>query len=73
MDLNILIRSLWLHGCEAGFRAGAGIVVDSDAAAELAETRAKAQGLLRAFDPPPASATQRAAGPDAAANARTPG
>lgn len=50
LDLNILIRSLWLRGTQAGFRAGAGIVVDSEPAAELAETRAKARGLLRAFD-----------------------
>ncbi len=50
LDLNILIRSLWLRGAEAGFRAGAGSVVDSEPAAELAETRAKARGLLRAFD-----------------------
>jgi anthranilate synthase component I len=51
LDLNILIRSLWLRGHEAGFRAGAGIVVDSEAQAELAETRAKARGLLRALVP----------------------
>lgn len=50
LDLNILIRSLWLRGTQAGFRAGAGIVVDSEPASELAETRAKARGLLRAFD-----------------------
>jgi anthranilate synthase component 1 len=50
LDLNILIRSLWLRGAQAGFRAGAGIVVDSEPAAELAETRAKARGVLRAFD-----------------------
>jgi anthranilate synthase component 1 len=31
------------------FRAGAGIVVNSDAGHELAETRAKARGLLRAL------------------------
>ncbi|MEQ9736405.1 MAG: hypothetical protein RLN67_04195 [Algiphilus sp.] len=31
------------------FRAGAGLVADSDPEAELAETRAKAQGLLRAL------------------------
>ena len=32
-----------------GLRAGAGIVADSDAQHELAETRAKARGLLRAL------------------------
>jgi anthranilate synthase component 1 len=35
----------------ATFRTGAGIVVDSDPAKELDETRAKARGLLRALDP----------------------
>ena len=49
MDLNILIRTLWTDGCEVAFRAGAGIVVDSVAEKELAETRAKARGLLRAL------------------------
>jgi anthranilate synthase component 1 len=52
MDLNILIRSAWLAGCEASLRAGAGLVVDSVAAAELEETRAKARGLLRALGMP---------------------
>lgn len=49
LDLNILIRSAWLQGRELQFRTGAGIVVDSDAAHELDETRAKARGLLRAL------------------------
>ncbi|MBP6596198.1 MAG: aminodeoxychorismate synthase component I, partial [Arenimonas sp.] len=49
MDLNILIRSAWLHGRELQFRTGAGIVVDSDAERELDETRAKARGMLRAL------------------------
>jgi anthranilate synthase component 1 len=49
LDLNILIRSAWLSGRELQFRTGAGIVVDSDAARELDETRAKARGLLRAL------------------------
>ena len=49
LDLNILIRSAWLAGRELQFRTGAGIVVDSDAARELDETRAKARGLLRAL------------------------
>jgi len=47
MDLNILIRSLVWDGEALHLRAGAGIVADSDADAELAETRAKARGLLR--------------------------
>jgi anthranilate synthase component 1 len=49
LDLNILIRSAWLSGRELQLRTGAGIVVDSDAARELDETRAKARGLLRAL------------------------
>lgn len=49
MDLNILIRTLTLQGADVSFRAGAGIVVDSDAGRELEETRAKARGLLRAL------------------------
>lgn len=49
LDLNILIRTLEIIGDEITLRAGAGIVIDSDAEAELAETRAKALGLLRAF------------------------
>lgn len=49
MDLNILIRTLWLQDCMLRFRAGAGIVADSDPVSELAETRAKARGLLRAL------------------------
>jgi anthranilate synthase component 1 len=49
MDLNILIRSAWLRGAELQLRAGAGIVVDSEAGRELEETRSKALGLLRAL------------------------
>ena len=49
LDLNILIRSLELRGDVVQLRAGAGIVADSDAAHELAETRHKARGLLRAL------------------------
>jgi anthranilate synthase component 1 len=48
MDLNILIRSMISSGDHLQLRAGAGIVADSDAHAELDETRAKARGLLRA-------------------------
>ncbi|MDA8128600.1 MAG: aminodeoxychorismate synthase component I [Betaproteobacteria bacterium] len=49
-DFNILIRSFLLRGRTADFRAGAGIVADSDPMRELDETRAKARGLLRALD-----------------------
>lgn len=49
MDLNILIRSMVVAGNRLDFRTGAGIVADSDPAAELAETEDKARGLLRAL------------------------
>lgn len=49
MDLNILIRTIVRAGGELGFRAGAGIVYDSDPQRELDETRHKAAGLLRAI------------------------
>ena len=50
-DFNILIRSMSLCGDELEFRAGAGIVADSSPERELAETRAKARGLLLALRP----------------------
>ena len=49
MDTNILIRSLLCEERNVSFRTGAGIVADSDPQAELAETRAKARGLLLAL------------------------
>jgi anthranilate synthase component 1 len=49
MDLNILIRTLVCEDGAVTLRAGAGIVADSRPEAELAETRAKARGLLQAF------------------------
>ncbi len=49
MDLNILIRTIETGPGRARFRAGAGIVFDSVPEAELAETRAKARGLLLAL------------------------
>ena len=49
LDLNILIRSAQLEGRELRFRAGAGIVADSDPMRELEETQAKARGMLRAL------------------------
>jgi anthranilate synthase component I len=49
MDFNILIRTATLADATLRFRAGAGIVADSDWQRELAETRTKAQGMLRAF------------------------
>jgi anthranilate synthase component 1 len=49
MDLNILIRTLTVRDGEIVFRTGAGIVADSVPESELAETRAKANGILRAL------------------------
>ena len=49
MDLNILIRTLWCRDGLLRFRAGAGIVSDSQPSSEIEETRAKARGLLRAL------------------------
>ena len=46
LDSNILIRSLTQQGEHLRFRAGGGIVADSDPQRELDETRAKARGLL---------------------------
>jgi anthranilate synthase component 1 len=55
LDLNILIRSAELEGCASGgsrlrFRTGAGLVADPEPGRDLEETRAKARGLLRAFE-----------------------
>ena len=52
LDTNILIRTLVCEGDTVSFRAGAGIVADSKPLAELAETRAKARGLLLALGTP---------------------
>lgn len=49
MDLNILIRTITRNGNKLQFRAGGGIVVDSNPRNELNETRAKAKGLLHAL------------------------
>ncbi len=49
MDLNILIRTMVRGRGQLRFRAGAGIVYDSDPQRELGETRDKAAGLLRAL------------------------
>jgi len=50
-DFNILIRTMSVNGQRLDFRAGAGIVADSDPERELAETRAKAEGMVRALRP----------------------
>jgi anthranilate synthase component 1 len=52
MDMNILIRTLSVIGRRVELRAGGGIVADSDPQRELEETRAKARGMLAAFDAP---------------------
>ncbi len=49
LDLNILIRTIVRTDSAVTFRAGSGIVADSDADMELHETRAKAEGMLRAI------------------------
>ena len=48
-DFNILIRTISLCGDALEFRAGAGIVADSSPERELAESRAKARGMLLAL------------------------
>jgi anthranilate synthase component 1 len=49
LDLNILIRTMVMQGNTLSFRAGCGIVADSEPVAELSETEAKAAGLLKAL------------------------
>lgn len=49
MDLNILIRTITRNASQLQFRAGGGIVVDSESEHELKETRAKARGMLHAL------------------------
>ncbi len=49
MDLNILIRTMWVEENNVQLRVGAGIVADSVPEAELEEARAKARGLLLAL------------------------
>ncbi|MFV1992553.1 MAG: aminodeoxychorismate synthase component I [Acidiferrobacterales bacterium] len=48
MDLNILIRTLVVEKNNLHFRAGSGLVADSEPQRELDETRAKAKGLIQA-------------------------
>ncbi|MBY3552130.1 anthranilate synthase component I [Modestobacter lapidis] len=49
MDMAIAIRTAVLHDGQAYVQAGAGIVADSDPAAEEAETRHKARAVLAAI------------------------
>ena len=50
LDLNILIRSMLVHGRHFQFRTGAGIVADSDPDQEVLETADKARGMLLALE-----------------------
>jgi anthranilate synthase component 1 len=50
LDLNILIRSMLVHGRHFTFRTGAGIVADSDPEQEVLETADKARGMLLALE-----------------------
>jgi 4-amino-4-deoxychorismate synthase (2-amino-4-deoxychorismate-forming) component I len=50
-DFNILIRTMSVYARQLEFRAGAGIVADSVAERELAESRAKARGMVLALAP----------------------
>jgi para-aminobenzoate synthetase component 1 len=52
MDLNIPIRTIVLQGGTATFHAGAGIVWDSEPAAEYQETLAKARTMIEALTSP---------------------
>ena len=49
MDLNIVIRTILVHGNRAFFQVGGGIVADSDPAAEYQETLDKGSRLFRAL------------------------
>ncbi|HEV2251374.1 MAG TPA: anthranilate synthase component I family protein [Candidatus Limnocylindria bacterium] len=62
LDTCIAIRTALIAGGACRIQAGAGIVADSDPAAEEAETRAKAGALLRAIEVMAASATDAARG-----------
>ena len=50
LDFCIAIRTIVMNGARASIQAGAGIVIDSNPAAEFEETRSKAGALLRALD-----------------------
>ncbi len=50
LDFCIAIRTITMRGGRAEVQAGAGIVADSDPAAEYQETRDKARALLQALE-----------------------
>jgi anthranilate/para-aminobenzoate synthase component I len=52
MDFNIPIRTIVLRDGNATFHAGAGIVWDSEPAAEYQETLAKARTMIEALTSP---------------------
>ncbi len=51
-DFGMVIRSLVFEGDKITFGVGGGITIDSDPQAELAETKLKAQAMLRALKAP---------------------
>lgn len=51
-QFSILIRTALVRGAQAWYHAGAGIVADSDPAAEYTETLAKARGFLETLASP---------------------
>ena len=51
MDTAIVIRSALVQAGIASVRVGAGVVLDSDPAAEAAETARKAAAVLEAIAP----------------------
>ncbi len=50
IDVSVAIRTMVVRGREAIFNVGGGIVIDSDAREEYAETSTKARALLTALD-----------------------
>src|SRR5439155_17450499 len=50
LDFCIAIRTMIMSGGTAYLQAGAGLVMDSNPAAEYVETREKARALLRALE-----------------------
>ena len=56
MDINIVIRTFLIKEGKAYFQVGGGIIYDSDAEAEYAETLDKARALIRALQLAPQGA-----------------
>jgi anthranilate synthase component 1 len=50
LDFCIAIRTITMHGGHARIQSGAGIVADSQPAAEYEETRDKARAMLQALE-----------------------